>query len=272
MIRSRKFYFLLFAFGALYLLGVQQFFKNEGRLLLKSKTYPNKFVYTFSTDFQELNLSINQEVNLNGIWFRHAESRGIILFFPDSKEDLASCQIDQSAYFKSGFDVLITAYRGTAKSKGNLRTEADLFSDAMHWYNFAKSQFPEKNILLLGKGFGATIAAELASNHPNSKLILIAPHYTYSDYAAKSRFWFIPYKQFSSFPLNTWEYLRKNTSEVILVIDPEELDKKTNLGQYIKTNDEIYFIDSDHSIPEKFDKKIEEIYLNLNQELNSMQE
>ncbi|MBN2236418.1 MAG: alpha/beta hydrolase [Bacteroidales bacterium] len=272
MIRSRKFYFLLFAFGALYLLGVQQFFKNEGKLLLKSATYPNEFVYSFSTTFQELNLTINQDVDLNGIWFRHAESRGIILFFPDSEEDLANCQIDQSAYFKSGFDVLITAYRGTAKSKGDLRTEADLFSDAMHWYNFAKSQFTEKNILLFGKGFGASIAAELASNHINSKLILIAPHYTYSDYAAKNRFWFIPYKQFSSFPLKTWEYLRKNTSEVILVINPEELDKKTNLGQFIKASDAIYYIDSDHAIPEKINKKIEEIYLSLNQELISKQE
>ena len=63
MLQSRKFYYILFVIGALYVLLVQQFFQNEGRFILQSPSYSTETQYSFSTDFQELNLRVNEEVD-----------------------------------------------------------------------------------------------------------------------------------------------------------------------------------------------------------------
>lgn len=237
MLKSRKFYYFIFVFGALYALLIQQFFKNEYRFVLHTPIFNNEIPYKFNVDFQELNLPINENVSLHGIWFKHENSTAIILLFPDSDGDLRDFKIEESYYYNSGFDVLITSYRSTAKSKGKLENEGDLFSDAQHWYNFSKSQFPENHIVIAGQGFGASVAAQLAGNNQTKALILDAPSYAYGAYYAKSRFWFLPYNYFTSFPLKTWEDVRKTQSEIILIHDEETTKDADRLSKYLKDGD-----------------------------------
>lgn len=237
MLKSRKFYYFIFVFGALYVLLIQQFFKNEYRFVLQSPAYNNEIPYTFNVDFQELNLPINQNISLHGIWFKQQNSKAIILLFPDSDEDLRDFKIEENYYYNSGFDVLFATYRSTARSTGNLENEADLFSDAQHWYNFSKSQFPEKNIVVAGQGFGASVAAQLAGNNKAKALIINAPRFAYGAYYAKSRFWFLPYNHFTSFPLKTWEYVRKTQSEIILIQNEETTKDADRLSKYLKDGD-----------------------------------
>jgi esterase/lipase len=242
MFHSRKFYYTIFVIGALYVLLIQQFFQNEARYLLKSPTYTNETTYNFDVDFQELNLSVNKELNLNGIWFNHETKKAIVLLFPDLDLDIRQIEISKNHYYKHGFDVLISAYRGTAKSTGLLKNEDDLFSDAKHWYHFAKSQFPEKEIVIAGQGFGASIAAELAGNNQAKILILKNPAFSFSDYQSKTRFWWLPYSYFTSFSLNTWEYIRKTTSKIILIQDETKKGQKISLTNYIKSSDKSYWL------------------------------
>lgn len=242
MLQSRKFYSIVFILGALYVLLVQQFFQNEGRFITQAPIYTDEIPYDFDTDFQELNLSINQELILHGIWFKHKSSKGLILLFPDSDLDLRLLEINNNHYFTQGFDVLITSYRGDARGLGKLKNENDLFSDAQHWYNFAKSQFPENKIIIVGNGFGGSIASQLAGNNPPRALILENPYYSFGDYQAKSRFWWLPYSYFTSFELNTWEYVRKTTSEIILIQDKAKKDQENCLTNYLKHTDKAYWI------------------------------
>lgn len=242
MFHSRKLYYTLFVVGALYVLLVQQFFQNEGKYILQSPTYNTESPYTFNIDFQELNIPINKEISLHGIWFKHEDPKGIILLFPDSDEDLRELKMDDSYYYSCGFDVLITAFRGTAKSEGKLKTESDLFSDAHHWYNFAKSQFPENKIVIVGQGFGSSIAAQLAANKQANALILETPHFASGEFNAKSRFWWLPYSYFTSFPLKTWEDVRKTQSEIILIQDKAKRGQESCLTKYLKPSDKEYWL------------------------------
>jgi len=242
MFHSRKLYYTLFVVGALYVLLVQQFFQNEGRYIIQSPTFNNESSYTFNIDFQELNIPINKEISIHGLWFKHESPKGIILLFPDSDEDLRELKMDESYYYSSGFDVLITAYRGTAKSLGKLKTENDLFSDAQHWYNFTKSQFPENHILISGRGYGASIAAQLAANNTAKAIILEAPHFATGAFNAKSRFWWLPYSYFTSFPLKTWEEVRKIQSEIVLIQDEAKREQENCLTKYLKPSDKAYWL------------------------------
>ncbi len=259
MFKSRKFYYFLFVFGAVYVLLIQLFFKNEGRFIIQAPSYSNEIPYSFKSNFQELNIPINQNVSLHGIWFKHETPKAIILFFPDSDQDLRELNMDQSPFYTSGFDVLIMAYRGSAQSTSEAESEADFFSDAQNWYNFAKSQFPENKIILAGQGFGATIAAQLAGTEPTQTLILIAPRFAYGEYNAKSRFWFLPYNYFTAFPLKTWEYARKTKSNIIVVQTEETKQDIENLIPYLKLGYGFFIMDHSETLPPAFKARLEKI-------------
>ena len=252
MFQSRKFYYTLFVLGALYVLLVQQFFQNESRFLINSPKYTRETSYSFTADFQELNLQINKETIIHGVWFKHENSKGLVLLFPDADVDISLIEINKNHYYRNGFDVLITAYRGTASSLGKLKRESDLFSDAQHWYNFAKSQFSEDEIILAGDRFGASIAAQLAGNNSTETLILENPYYSYSDYISKSKFWWLPYSYFTSFKLNTWEYVRKTTSEIILIQEETKKSEENCLSKYIKQSDKTYWVYKPKNISNHF--------------------
>lgn len=252
MFKSRKFIYALFVIGALYALLVQQFFKNEGRFILQSPKYTNEIPYAFEAEFQALNLPINQDLNLHGIWFKHESRKAIVLLFPDSKLDLRQIKIEENHYYNLGFDILVIGYRGTSQSLGKLSTEEDLFSDAQNWYNFTKSQFAENNIIIAGQDFGCSIAAELAGNNLPKALILENPSFSFGEYQSKARFWWLPYSYFSTFPLNTWEYVRKTQSAVFLLQSETKRGQKEGLINYLKESDKAYWLKKTDDIPFSF--------------------
>jgi len=245
MWNSRKLIFALFVLGALYALIVQQFFKNESRFIIQTKAIEKEFVYSFNVEFQELNLPINQSLSLHGIWFKHEKSKGIVLLFPDSDIDFKKIDISKSHYFKSGFDVLIPAYRSSAKSQGKLESEEDLYSDALNWLNFAKSQFNEQEIIIVGQGLGTAVAAHLAGNNHPYLLVLESPYIVYSEQLSNRKFWFLPYNYFTKFPLKIAENVRKSRTKVILIHAESEKEKKIQWSNNLKQIDvELWIRDS----------------------------
>lgn len=252
MLQSRKFYYTIFVLGALYTLLVQQFFQNEGRFILHSPSYSSETQYSFDTDFQELNLHINKETVIHGVWFKHKNPKGLILLFPNSDIDIRELEIDKNHYYNYGFDVLITAYRSTAVNIGKLKHESDLFSDARHWYNFSKSQFTENEIILVGNGFGGSIAAQLSGSRNPKALILENPYFAFGDYQAKYRFWWLPYSYFTSFKLNTWEFVRRSATEIILIQDETKKNQKNCLTDYLKKTDKAYWLENNEDVSYSF--------------------
>lgn len=263
MFQSRKFYYTLFVLGSLYVLLVQQFFQNESRFIISSPKYTNETPYVFKSDFQELNLKINKEIVLHGVWFKQQNPKGLILFFPDSDIDFRLLDIHKNLYYQNGYDVLFSAYRGTAKSKGKLTNEDDLFSDAQNWYNFAKSQFSSDDIILAGDRFGATIAAQLAGKNSIKTTILENPYYSYSKYKSRTKFWWLPYSYFTSFKLNTTVYVRRIASEIILILDQEKKNQDDCLTHFLKSSDKTFWLKNDQDIPFSFQADKAELFTKI---------
>ncbi|MCD6092205.1 MAG: alpha/beta hydrolase [Bacteroidales bacterium] len=269
MFKSRKFYYILFAVGAIYVLLVQQFFKNEGRFIIQSPSYTSETPYNFDEDFQELNLPINKNLNLHGLWFQHKTKKALVLLFPDADIDIRELKMSENTYYKNGFDVLITGYRGSALSVGELTNENDLFSDAQHWYRFAHSQFNENKLVIVGQGFGGSIASQLAVNHPARALILENPSFSYGDDQAKKRFWWLPYSYFTSFPLNTWKEIRKTSNEIILIQDDSKRGQKEGLTDYLKSSDKVYWLKNGNKTNYSFQEKNEMVFNEIAKDLLS---
>jgi pimeloyl-ACP methyl ester carboxylesterase len=269
MLQSRKLFSILFAVGALYLLLLQQFFKHEGHFLIQSPQIEASQTYSFKTNFQELNLPINKEVNLNGIWFKQPGAKSLILLFPDSDEDISRFQIESSAYFQNGFDVLIPAYRGAAKSTGKLTSENDLFLDAQNWYHFANSQFKKQNISVAGQGFGCSIAAHLAASQELKAVILENPTYSYGDYLARKRFWCFAYDYFTKFPLETWKDIRRSRNKIFLLQDEAKKGDDNSLIKFLKNSDRIFWLKQSDKINYSFDPANKNIFQGILSPLNS---
>ena len=177
------------------------------------------------------------------------------LFFLNNTKVLGKFEeifVAEKYWYQNGFDVLLSTYRGTASSVGKLKHENDLFSDARHWYNFSKSQFSEDEIILVGSGFGGSIAAQLSGSQNPKALILENPHFSYGDYQSKKRFWWLPYSYFTSFDLNTWEYLRRTTCAIILIQDENKKGKKDCLTSFLKEPDKAYWLENKEEVSYSF--------------------
>lgn len=248
MISSRNLIFTLFVLGALYVLAVQQFFKHESRFLFQTEKYSEKLELNKDGSYQELELPINQDVNLYGQWFKQEKTKGLVLLFPDADFNFRS-NIQDSYYFLNGFDILIPAYRSTFKSRGKPENEEDLYSDALHWYNFVRSQFPEEQIIIVGQGFGASIAGFVAGNKPAALLLLESPYFAYGEYIAKKKFWWLPYNYFTRFPLKTWENIRKARFKMAIILENSNNDDTEVWFKYQKNNDLIMSATNKKDIP-----------------------
>jgi pimeloyl-ACP methyl ester carboxylesterase len=85
-----------------------------------------------------------------------------------------------------GYDVFVFDYRGFGKSKGEIETEEDLYSDAQRAYFLLKQSYGEENIVVVGYSLGTAIAAYIGANNNPRKLILQAPYYSMTDMMKKN--------------------------------------------------------------------------------------
>jgi pimeloyl-ACP methyl ester carboxylesterase len=72
------------------------------------------------------------------------------------------------------YDVLLVDYRGFGKSTGKF-DEEKMLEDAELWYKKVKDQY--SNIIVYGRGIGASFAVNVAANNPVDQLILESPVY-----------------------------------------------------------------------------------------------
>ena len=165
------------------------YFLQEKLIFLPSKL-PHDFEYSFSRDFEEINLKTEDDVILNAVHFKQVNPKGLILYFHGNAGDLSRWGNITSFFVDKEYDVLVMDYRTYGKSTGKLSEEA-LHDDAQLFYNYALEQYDETKITLYGRSLGTGIAANLASKNKPNKLILETPYYSLLD-VAKERFPFLP--------------------------------------------------------------------------------
>jgi len=174
---------LLIIFGLLY-------FFQERLLFLPEKLAANH-KFNFDQDFEELSIKSKDGTILNAVHFKADSSKGIILYLHGNAGSIQSWGSVASTYTALHYDLLMLDYRGYGKSEGRIKNEQELYEDAQAFYNEAKRQFPESQIILLGYSIGTGMASYLAAHNDPQLLILQAPYFNMKDLVNK-KFPFVP--------------------------------------------------------------------------------
>jgi alpha-beta hydrolase superfamily lysophospholipase len=155
-------------------------FNQEKLIFFPDKLKPD-YQYSFHKNFEEYFISVDKEVQLNGLLFKSDSSKGLIFYLHGNAGSLDSWGHVADLYLKNNYDIFILDYRGFGKSQGKINNEKQLHNDIQIVYNQLKKSYNEDKIVIIGYSLGTGLASRLTANNNPGLLILIAPYYNFVD-------------------------------------------------------------------------------------------
>ncbi len=189
--------FLKFAILSLIVLLTMLYFFQE-KLIFHSTQIPQDHVYQFETEFDELLLTAADGAMLNGLHFKQADPKGVILYCHGNAGELDDWGTwAQELSERYHYDVVIWDYRGYGKSTGKRRQNL-MLNDGYLFYDYCKTYFSEDEITVFGRSLGGFFATHIAKRSKPSKLILESTPTSLLN-IAKREYPFLPSKQLLRF-------------------------------------------------------------------------
>jgi alpha-beta hydrolase superfamily lysophospholipase len=211
---KKKLFIVVFLLLNIYglLCGVIYFFQEN--LIFMPTALPQEHVYKLKNTFEEINLNASDGAQLNGLHFKKENPNGLVLYFHGNAGNLEGWGSIAEFFVDLNYDVIIMDYRGYGKSTGELSSEK-LYSDAVHWYDFAKDNYNESSITVYGRSLGTAFATYAAANNQPKKLVLEAPFYSMEE-IAKSRFSFLPITYLLNYKFPSNQYINEVPSPITI--------------------------------------------------------
>ena len=141
---------------------------------------------------EELIVTTADEVQLTSLFLPAVNSEKLVIYFHGNAGNLYSRIPSLLQIRAAGLNVIGVGYRGYGKSEGR-PSEQGLYLDGETLFEYAKSQlgFSEKNIFILGRSIGSTVAIETAQDKNIAGLILSTPLTSAKDIVKSSGFGWI---------------------------------------------------------------------------------
>lgn len=150
----------------------------QDRFIFKPEKLKQDFEFKFDVPFKELFFDIEPGVRINGLHFYRKEPLGLILYLHGNTRSIKGWSKYARDFYRYGYDVVLTDYRGFGKSTGK-RSEADLLNDMQFVYKTLAAQYTEHHILVYGRSLGSGFACKIASENKPRYLILDSPYYNF---------------------------------------------------------------------------------------------
>ncbi len=158
---------------------------RQERFFFNPKTLEKDYKYSFEQPFKEINIPVEEGVNLNALLFKtDSISKGVILYFHGNAGAIHEWGLRAHLYTENGYDILFVDYRGYGKSDGFYTNESELYNDAQKIYDYLKTKYDEKEIIVLGFSLGTGFASYTAAKNNPKLLILEAPYYAWNEFIA----------------------------------------------------------------------------------------
>ncbi|MCB0388426.1 alpha/beta hydrolase [Xanthomarina gelatinilytica] len=154
------------------------YFKQE-RFFFNPKTLAKDYQFEFEEPFEELNIPVAENTNLNAVLFKTENPKGVILYLHGNAGAIHDWGKRASLYLNNQYDILFVDYRGYGKSDGSYCNSEELFNDMQKVYDYTKTRYHEEDIVVLGFSLGSGLASYLASKNNPRMLILNAPYYSW---------------------------------------------------------------------------------------------
>lgn len=158
---------------------------KQERFFFNPKVLDKEYVYSFDQPYEEINIKVEENIELNALLFKtDTISKGIILYFHGNAGAIHEWGERAHLYTENSYDVLFVDYRGYGKSDGLYKEEAELYNDAQKVYDYIRTRYKEKDIIVLGFSLGTGFASYTASKNNPKLLILEAPYYAWDELIA----------------------------------------------------------------------------------------
>jgi len=167
----------IYVIASLLVLLVLLYFVQD-RFIFKPEKLKQDFLFKFDVPFKELFFDIGPGVRINGLHFYRKDPLGLILYLHGNTRSIKGWSKYAKDFYRYGYDVVLTDYRGFGKSTGK-RSEADLLSDMQVVYQHLAAQYSEHHILVYGRSLGSGFACKIASENKPRYLILDSPYYNF---------------------------------------------------------------------------------------------
>jgi uncharacterized protein len=218
MRKSDHITFIIFVFQLLFCYGLAQAQPDPSQKQVKwffpGARLPNDYKFNFPDTFDEVVIRTKDSSYLSALLFKADSTKGVILYLHGNTDALDKWGGVSKTYTGLNYDLFMLDYRGYGKSEGNIKNEAQLYSDVQNAYNYLKVIYPENKIIILGYSIGTGPAAMLAANNHPKELILQAPYYSLSDAIHHLRPSFDTTN--IAFHFNTYQFLQKTSAPVTI--------------------------------------------------------
>jgi alpha-beta hydrolase superfamily lysophospholipase len=211
----RKFFRWLKIFIIIYCGAGILLYNFQDKFLLHPVAVQPGYHYKISGPFEEINIPINKDENLNVIRFTtNSKPKGAVLYFHGNMMNVSHYAGHALNFTRKGYEVWMPDYPGYGKTTGVI-SEKKLYDEALLVYKLANTKFPKDSIVIFGKSLGSGIAAQLASIKDCRRLILETPYYSipsvFGYYVP-----FYPVSFMSHFKIPTATYLQQVTAPVTI--------------------------------------------------------
>jgi hypothetical protein len=189
------------------------FFFQE-KLIFFPHTLEKTHLFHFDQNFEEINITAEDGILLNGLLFKADAGKGLIFYLHGNAGSLDTWGDVAKTYTDLSYDVFMLDYRGYGKSEGRISGQTELYKDVQTAYDAMKKLYTENKIIILGYSLGSGPAAKTASVNNPRMLILQAPYYSLTDMMRRT-YPFIP-TFLLQYRFETNEYINKCSMPVII--------------------------------------------------------
>ncbi len=200
----------IFAVVAVYGLLVVVVYFMQSRMLYLPNVSGRDLTLTPSDvgmDYQDVTIETADGVTLHG-WFVDGRSSQVLLFFHGNAGNISHRLESIQQFLNLGLSVLIIDYRGFGRSGGKT-TEKGIYRDAdAAWRYLTEDRgISASDIVIFGRSLGASVAAQLATQHQPLALIVESSFTSVPD-IAQELYWWLPARWLSRFRHATRQYIR----------------------------------------------------------------
>jgi len=150
----------------------------QEKLLFHPTVLQQDHKFSFVSDFEEVFIPVDENVNLHGLLFKAEESKGLIFYLHGNGGCVEGWGNAAGTFTATGYDLFMPDYRGYGKSGGTIESEEQIINDMQKAYSFMLKQYSPQNVVIAGYSIGTGPATVLAATNPNKMLILQAPYYS----------------------------------------------------------------------------------------------
>ncbi len=204
-------------------------FLFQEKMIFQPEPLEPDFAYEFESEFDELNLEMEDGAVLNALHFKTDKPKGIIVYYHGNAGNLARWGDVVQPFTKYGYEVLIVDYRGYGKSTGD-RSKQAMLKDAELVYGYAANVWPQEQIMVYGRSLGSSFACHVAANFQPAQLILESPFYSVAD-VARELTWMYPTSGILRFNFHNGKIARRINPPVTILHGSEDRIVPLTSGQ-----------------------------------------